>query len=146
MKANSGQWIDRQGRRPSLRLVVKITGMAFWWIGSTTALGAVVRKPYGIGAGYGTPGLSYAGSARVMLAGANGKDMEFFEVAKAVREMWIGLRGKHGWWLGRSALPFGAHTNKAGAPTPPAGWYLKAWCRSAAIGLIRLAGRSTGSR
>ena len=53
---------------------------------------------YGIGAGYGTPGLSYAGSARVMLAGANGKDMEFFEVAKAVREMWIGLRGKHGWW------------------------------------------------
>ncbi len=46
MKANSGQWIDRQGRRPSLRLVVKITGMAFWWIGSTTALGAVVRKPY----------------------------------------------------------------------------------------------------
>ena len=26
--------------------VVKITGMSFWWIGSTTALCAVVRKPY----------------------------------------------------------------------------------------------------
>ena len=24
--------------------VVKITGMSFWWIGSTTAIGAVVRK------------------------------------------------------------------------------------------------------
>jgi hypothetical protein len=46
--------------------------------------------------GYGTPGLSYAGYPRVMLAGSN--DMEFFKVAEAVRQMWIDLRGVHAWW------------------------------------------------
>jgi hypothetical protein len=53
---------------------------------------------YGVGAGYGTPGLSYTGLPCVMLAGPNEKDMVFFEIAKAVRDMWIGLRDKHGWW------------------------------------------------
>jgi hypothetical protein len=52
---------------------------------------------YGVGGyGYGTPGLSYAGYPRVMLAGPN--DMEFFKVAEAVRNMWVALNGKHGWW------------------------------------------------
>jgi hypothetical protein len=32
----------------------------------------------------------------VMLAGPN--DMEFFKVAEAVRNMWVALNGKHGWW------------------------------------------------
>jgi hypothetical protein len=53
---------------------------------------------YGIGAGYGTPGLSYAGLPRVMLAGPNGNDIEFFHLAKTVRDMWTGLRASHGWW------------------------------------------------
>jgi len=24
--------------------------------------------------------------------------MEFFKVAEAVRDMWVALNGKHGWW------------------------------------------------
>jgi hypothetical protein len=72
------------------------------------------RGGYGVGAGYGTPGGSYAGQPHVMLAGANGKDMEFFEVAKAVREMWIGLRASTD---GGEVAPlcfWRSHTNKAG--------------------------------
>ncbi len=53
---------------------------------------------YGVGAGWGTPGLSYAGSPRVMLEGTPGKDMEFHEVAKVVHSMWTALNIKHGWW------------------------------------------------
>jgi len=52
---------------------------------------------YGVGGyGYGTPGLSYAGHPRVMLAGS--KDMECCNIADAVHQMWVDLRKKHGWW------------------------------------------------
>jgi hypothetical protein len=52
---------------------------------------------YGVGGyGYGTPGLSYAGRPCVMLVGS--KDMEFFKIAEAVRNMWLALNSSHGWW------------------------------------------------
>jgi len=53
---------------------------------------------YGVGAGYGTPGLSYAGPPCVMLEGPPGKEMEFYDIAKTVCDMWTTLRVKHGWW------------------------------------------------
>jgi hypothetical protein len=57
------------------------------------------RGGYGVGAGYGVKGggLSYAGQPRVMLAGPNGADMEFSDVAKAVYGMWVALKALHGW-------------------------------------------------
>ena len=39
----------------------------------------------------------YGGGPRVMLAGSNGDDMEFSDVAKSVLEMWIKLRATCGW-------------------------------------------------
>jgi hypothetical protein len=39
----------------------------------------------------------YGGGPRVMLAGPNGNDMEFSDVAKGVYEMWSKLRTAHGW-------------------------------------------------
>jgi len=53
---------------------------------------------YGVGAGYGTPGASYAGPPRVMLEGPPGKEMEFYDIAKAVYDMWTTLRARYGWW------------------------------------------------
>ena len=53
---------------------------------------------YGVGAGYATPGLSYAGHPRVVLSGPNGTNMEFFNVATAVYDMWTTLRARYGWW------------------------------------------------
>jgi len=43
---------------------------------------------YGVGAGYGTPGASYAGPPRVHAGRAAGKEMEFYDIAKAVYDMW----------------------------------------------------------
>jgi len=52
---------------------------------------------YGVGGyGYGTPGLSYAGRPRVVLAGSI--DVEFFKIAEGVRNMWLALNGSHTWW------------------------------------------------
>lgn len=53
---------------------------------------------YGVGAGYGTPGGSYAGRRQVMLEGALGQQIKFFDIAKAVYHMWTALNAKHGWW------------------------------------------------
>ncbi len=40
---------------------------------------------------------SYGGAPRVMLAGPNGNDMEFSDVAKGVYDMWGKLRIDYGW-------------------------------------------------
>ena len=33
-----------------------------------------------------------------MLAGADGNDIEFADIAKSVRIMWVELNNKHEWW------------------------------------------------
>lgn len=50
------------------------------------------------GIGQGGYGMGpYGGGPRVMLAGPNGNDMEFSDVAKGVYDMWGQLRTAHGW-------------------------------------------------
>jgi hypothetical protein len=51
--------------------------------------------------GYGEGGYGsgpYGGTPRVMLEGAGGNDIEFADIAKSVRTMWVELNGVHGWW------------------------------------------------
>ena len=51
--------------------------------------------------GYGKGGYGvgpYGGTPRVVLEGAGGKDIEFADIAKSVRTMWVELNGVHGWW------------------------------------------------
>jgi hypothetical protein len=55
---------------------------------------AVQTTGFGQG-GFGNGG--FGGAPRVMLAGPNGNDMEFSNVAAAVYEMWIRLRTQYGW-------------------------------------------------
>jgi hypothetical protein len=52
--------------------------------------------------GYGHGGFGegpYGETSRVMLAGPNGNDLEFFALATSTVEMWKNLSGQHGWQL-----------------------------------------------
>jgi hypothetical protein len=62
---------------------------------SRSANTRVQATRYGEG-GYGSG--PYGGTPRVVLEGAGGIDIEFADIAKSIRTMWVELNGVHGWW------------------------------------------------